>query len=357
MERTRVRLNRRWEWFGAGVLVLSTLLLTLRACQKPSTAQGMERTSYKAVLQLYERELVPKLKWGDKAPDFTVADGKGGQVSLSGVLQGSNYVVLSFLGGGKSQVAPLAYQLNKMGELYKGRGVTFLTLDEGGVVKALPSWFLPLLPSPVLSDSGNRVAKLYGIRGIPSMILLDNRGTVLSNDPGCIPVGGSYYTELELEKRNSGKLHFARYEFPPKSLGRTFPDFLAETMEGKPFRLRELRGKWVMLIVSRESCHACGGLSETLFPLIEAVTKQGGLCVWGNVEEKLKEGGKRPESFLLEIYDPFRSLNAAQNGEPYPQVYLLDPEGRIKAKDGPPFGSDRLKNLIHSYRTVILEGG
>lgn len=114
---------------------------------------------------------------GKPAPDFTLKSFKGGNVRLA-ELRGE-VVMLNFWAtwcGPCRQEMPL---LEKLSQQYKDLGFTLLGInveeDASGMEK-----FLKDVPVgfTILRDGDNKVARLYGVDGMPSTVVIDRNGVV-----------------------------------------------------------------------------------------------------------------------------------------------------------------------------------
>lgn len=133
-------------------------------------------------------------KEGDKAPDFTLPDAQGKNVTLSS-LQGK-WVVLDFWGSwcgwcikGFPQMKENYAKLNKK--------VTFVGVDCGDKMDAwkaaLTKYELPWLNLWNDPEGGNALLNTYGIEGFPTKLIIDPKGIIRNITIGEDP---EFYTIL-----------------------------------------------------------------------------------------------------------------------------------------------------------------
>ena len=114
---------------------------------------------------------------GQPAPDFTLKRLDGKNVRLA-ELRG-DVVMINFWAtwcGPCRQEMPL---LDKLYANYKDLGFVLLGVNVEADAKAMGKYLKDVPVSfPILSDSSNSVAKLYGVAGMPSTVLVDRDGKV-----------------------------------------------------------------------------------------------------------------------------------------------------------------------------------
>ncbi len=137
----------------------------------------------------------PEKLIGKEAPDFKLAMLAGGEVELS-KLEGKNVVLLDFWAtwcGPCRQVMPALLEISNE---YKAKGVRYLAVnlreDNEKISAYLKSANLDI---EVPLDKNGEVAKLYQVRGIPTMAIVDKKGIIRD-----VHVGASPNIKAELKK-------------------------------------------------------------------------------------------------------------------------------------------------------------
>lgn len=116
------------------------------------------------------------------------------------------------------------------------------------------------------------------------------------------------------------------------AVGNTAPDFTLQTLEGKPARLSDFRGKPVFVNFWATWCPPCRAEMPDMQKLYENMDIEI-LAVNLTDTEKSEES---VASFIAEIgltfpvlMDPKGEISTAYNVKAYPTSYLLDAEGKI----------------------------
>ncbi|HEY4282844.1 MAG TPA: thioredoxin family protein [Chthoniobacterales bacterium] len=168
---------------------------------------------------LYASDIPPV---GSAAPDFSTPDTHGKAQSLSQYK--GKYVVLEWF----NPECPFVKKhygtdnMQKLQEEYTGKGVVWLTIDsnapgtEGNLSsdqaqKVMNSW--KTKQTAFLLDSDSKVAKLYGAKNTPNMVVINPEGKIVyegaidskaSPNPADIP-NSTNYVKVALEESLSGK--------------------------------------------------------------------------------------------------------------------------------------------------------
>lgn len=132
--------------------------------------------------KLVREELYPAGMIGEKVPDFTVKDESGKEYSLAQLSEGKKYVLIDFWA---SWCAPCRREIPNLKNLYakygsKGFQIISISRDKNAEdwKKAIEEEQL-IWPN-FLDESG--VAKLYKVRAIPTMYLVDADGRIVAEN-------------------------------------------------------------------------------------------------------------------------------------------------------------------------------
>jgi len=159
---------------------------------------------------------------GGAAPDFSLTDAKGTTHSLSQYK--GKYVVLEWFNP-ECPFVKKHYGSDNMQKLqreYTGKGVVWLTIDsnasgtEGNITaeqaqKIMASW--KTKQTELLLDSDSTVAKLYGAKNTPDMVVINPEGKIVyegaidskaSPNPADIP-SSTNYVKAALDESLAGK--------------------------------------------------------------------------------------------------------------------------------------------------------
>ena len=118
---------------------------------------------------------------GGGAPDFTLASAGGETVSL-GQFAGKKPVLLVFWATWCPHCNEAVPAINEMRSRMSGR-LQILAIDfmeSGEKVKSFMK--RKNVTYPVLLDGNGKVARMYGVRGIPTYVLLDGKGRIVYFD-------------------------------------------------------------------------------------------------------------------------------------------------------------------------------
>ncbi|NQU73615.1 MAG: TlpA family protein disulfide reductase [Candidatus Omnitrophica bacterium] len=119
------------------------------------------------------------LEVGAKAPDFTLQDIAGQEVSLKDVLASNKSTLLVFWATWCPSCRREIPELIRLNNEYKSKGLKILTVNLGespGKVKSFAEQ--QGIEYAVLLDKDNKVGSQYGVMYIPTNILLDKNGMV-----------------------------------------------------------------------------------------------------------------------------------------------------------------------------------
>lgn len=124
------------------------------------------------------------LRIGDMAPRFVLPDANGSQVDFAVVLQESAAVVVKFW----ATWCPVCWidllELDENYARFRSRGVEVLTIAVGNPEDV--DFYLENQPAPypVLVDEEGSVAKRFGVRALPTTVLVNGGGTVVHTRRG-----------------------------------------------------------------------------------------------------------------------------------------------------------------------------
>ena len=136
-----------------------------------------------------------RIKVRESAPDFTLLDLAGQPVSLSS-FQGKKAVLIDFWATWCGPCRAAMPDLQELSDKFKDHGLEVVTIDEGESVAQVRHFMERKKYSlQVLLDHDGVVGDKYGVRGIPTSVLIDKNGIVQS-----IAIGNSW-NEEELNKR------------------------------------------------------------------------------------------------------------------------------------------------------------
>ena len=144
---------------------------------------------------LFARLRIQKFEEPVVAPDFTLKDLKGNQVTLKNFK--GRVVFLNFWA---TWCPPCRREMPSMERLYKqlkDRGLVILAVDmqeSEKLVKAFISEFS--LSFPALLDLNGDISSLYGIRGLPTTYIIDREGMIIGKAVG--PIDWSSQESIQL---------------------------------------------------------------------------------------------------------------------------------------------------------------
>jgi len=130
----------------------------------------------------YSTDTNPKAEIGSTAPDFTIEDQSGNNVSLSNFKD--KIVVLEWLNP-DCPFVQRHYKSNTMTSLasnYSDNGVVWLAINSTHTMNKDDDkkWIEKYgLQYPILDDSSGNVGKLYGAKTTPNMFIIDKSGALI----------------------------------------------------------------------------------------------------------------------------------------------------------------------------------
>lgn len=118
------------------------------------------------------------VKVGEMAPDFSAMDLDGKKISLSSY-RGQKVVLLDFWATWCPPCRMAMVDLQSILDKEKGKGLEILSLDQGETAEPVRAFIKRKnYGFHVLLDSDQAVAAHYGVRGIPTLVLIDKKGVV-----------------------------------------------------------------------------------------------------------------------------------------------------------------------------------
>lgn len=153
-----------------------------------SFSEDNKNTSYgKGISAGLERVSAGKVEEGSMAPDFTLTDTQGKQVSLSDYR--GQWVLIDFWGSWCGPCRQSNPSLVKLYAKYKDKGFHILGLavndKEANLTKAIKedgiTWRNVNLS---LSESGSALPAIYGLQGVPTKFLVDPEGKIVLKEVG-----------------------------------------------------------------------------------------------------------------------------------------------------------------------------
>jgi thiol-disulfide isomerase/thioredoxin len=126
---------------------------------------------------------------GAKAPDFTAPSAKGDSLSLSAVLkQGHRYILLDFWGSWCGPCRAEAPELVAFYDEYKSKQLEIIGIsieqDRNRWLHAIERWNLHwAYHVSDLKHFDSPLAQKFGVRVIPTKILLNHEGTIIAVNP------------------------------------------------------------------------------------------------------------------------------------------------------------------------------
>jgi peroxiredoxin len=158
---------RSFGWIAAGI-VFAGATVWINYKVKVDIQRGAEGAT----------QQMGNIKVGQKAPDFSAADLAGHTVSLADY-QGGKTVVLDFWATWCGPCKMAMPGLQQIQDDFKGRGLEILSLNEGESSEQAASFMKRKgYGFHVLLDGDSGIGARYGVRGIPTMVVVDRQGIV-----------------------------------------------------------------------------------------------------------------------------------------------------------------------------------
>jgi peroxiredoxin len=120
----------------------------------------------------------------------------------------------------------------------------------------------------------------------------------------------------------------------PTIIGEEARDF-SFTLEGRPAKLSDLRGKVVVLNFWATWCPPCVEEMPSLNRLHQKISAQGGMVLGISVDDNAQayENFLREHQIAFPTYrDPSKEISSSYGTFMYPETYIIDPRGRFAQK-------------------------
>lgn len=173
-------LSNKDSWWGPFMMLNTMSYLTDGQKSMYEAFSDEAKNSYYG--KIVKEELYPAGFKGKQAPLFTVTDAKGKKILSTELYKGKKYILLDFWA---SWCAPCRKEIPNLKAQYakyasKGLEIISISVDqsESDWLKALKE---EQLSWPNFRDVSG-IASLYGVRAIPSMFLLDEKGSIIEEN-------------------------------------------------------------------------------------------------------------------------------------------------------------------------------
>lgn len=157
--------------------------LSLEAVQAELADKPYIAASQQVGKLIEELEIQAKTAEGAKFVDFTVTDGNGKEQKLSDYVGKGNYVLADFWASWCGPCRAEIPNIRKIYDKYNGKGLTVLGIaiwdkpeDTQKAIEELQ------IPWAQITNAGSVPSELYGIQGIPHIILFGPDGTIVARD-------------------------------------------------------------------------------------------------------------------------------------------------------------------------------
>lgn len=132
--------------------------------------------------KLVKDELYPTGKIGDAVPDFKVKDASGKEIGLQELCQGKKYILIDFWASWCNPCRKEIPNIKKLYAQYAAKGFEVISIS---IDKKKEDWEKAVkeekLEWPNFLDETN-VAKLYKVRAVPTMYLIDAEGKMVGDN-------------------------------------------------------------------------------------------------------------------------------------------------------------------------------
>jgi RNA polymerase sigma factor (sigma-70 family) len=201
---------------------------------------------------------------------------------------------------------------------------------------------------PVITELSIRPAPdgTFAIDGLrPATYLIEGSAEPISNNgnpangaPARPPEISWYFSVPESEPRSLdiGPVSAAIPDRPSLRIGQVMPDLTATTLDGKPFSLKDCRGKWVLLDFWGTWCGPCVAEEPTLKDAYDGWSRDGRLLIVSasvddTREQVAKEVAAKQLNWTQLVLGSRDQTDVPQRFgvEGYPTILLISPEGKL----------------------------
>jgi len=281
------------------------------------------------------------------APDFTLQSLNGDTVSLSDFL--GKPVMLTFW---KIDCPACELQMPHMQAFYdeyQNEEIATLTINVGDRAARIQEFIEShRLTLPILLDGKGRVAKTYGLPGVPVTFLIDSEGIVQAYQLG------SFKSREAIESALAQV--FPSLTLTPKveaapEIGKLAPDFTLQTIDGQSITLSNFRDKTVLLNFWVSSCPACVDEMPYFQTLFNEQTNDGLIILAVNCGESSQTVQSIVDSLRLTfpmLLDTDGKV-CAEYKHGAPTTFLIDDNGIIRAiKDNASESPEEIESMLDS---------
>lgn len=132
--------------------------------------------------KLVKDELYPTGKIGDKMPGFSVKDASGKEITLQELCQGKKYILIDFWASWCNPCRKEIPNIKKLYAQYASEGFEVISIS---IDKKKTDWGKAVKEEQLkwpnfLDETG--VAKLYKVRAVPTMYLIDAEGRMVGDN-------------------------------------------------------------------------------------------------------------------------------------------------------------------------------